>query len=49
MGVFNFKAGNKVSKVIDPIALAADRAYALKILAISFLPALLMTALLFAF
>jgi hypothetical protein len=48
MGVFNFKAGNKVSKVIDPIALAADRAYALKILAISFLPALLMTAVLFA-
>ena len=49
MGVFNFNAGNNVSKVVDPVALAADRAYALKILAISFLPALLMTALLFAF
>jgi hypothetical protein len=44
MGVFNFNAGNNVSKVLDPVALAADRAYALKILAISFLPALLMTA-----
>ena len=46
MGVFNFNSGNKVSKVKDPVALAADRAYAIKILLISFVPALLLTALL---
>ncbi len=48
MGVFNFNSGNSVSKVKDPVALAADRAYAIKILLISFLPALLMTGLLLA-
>lgn len=47
MGVFNFKSGNNVTKVIDPVALAADRAYAIKILGISFLPAFFATALLF--
>lgn len=48
MGVFNFNSGNSVSKVKDPVALAADRAYAFKILLISFLPALLLTGLLLA-
>lgn len=47
MGVFNFNAGNSVTKVVDPIALAADRAYAFKILAISFAPAVILTAALF--
>lgn len=47
MGVFNFKSGNNVTKVIDPVALAADRAYAIKVLGVSFLPAVLATALLF--
>lgn len=49
MGVFNFNSGNDVSKVKDPIALAADRAYAIKILLISFPPALIATGILFAF
>ena len=48
MGVFNFNSGNKLSKIKDPVALAADRAYAIKILLISLLPALLLTGLLLA-
>ncbi len=49
MGVFNFNSGNAVSKVKDPVALAADRAYAIKILLISFPPALIASGILFAF
>ena len=48
-GLFNFGTAGDVSKVKDPAAIAADRAYAVKILLLSLLPALVMTALLFIF
>jgi uncharacterized membrane protein len=43
-GLFNFDRTGDVKKVVDPAALAADRAYAFKVLAISFIPAVVATA-----
>jgi hypothetical protein len=46
-GVLNFGKAGDVSKVSDPAALAADRAYAIKIILMSVASASVMTALLF--
>jgi hypothetical protein len=43
-GLFNFDKSGDVKKVVDSAALAADRAYAFKVLAISFIPAIALTA-----
>lgn len=48
-GLFNFERAGDVKKVVDPSALAADRAYAIKVLLISFIPAVIMTAVVLAF
>jgi len=48
-GLFNFDRAGDVKKVLDPTALAADRAYSLRILLLSFIPALVMTGLVFLF
>ena len=48
LGVFNFGAKGSTHQVKDPVALAADRAYALKILSLAFLPAIVMTAVVIA-
>lgn len=47
-GLFNFERAGDVKKVVDAAALKADRAYAVKVLALSFLPALVMTGVVFA-
>ena len=46
-GVLNFGNAGDVSTVSDPAALAADRAYAIKIILMSVVSASVMTALLF--
>jgi hypothetical protein len=43
-GLFSLEKAGATTKVKDPVALKADRAYALKILGISFLPAIVLTA-----
>ena len=43
-GLFSLEKTGATTKVKDPVALKADRAYALKILGISFLPAIVLTA-----
>jgi hypothetical protein len=47
-GVLNFGKAGAVTKVLDPVALAADRAYAFKIIFQSALLASILTAVLFA-
>ena len=44
-GLFSFERLGDVTKVVDKAALKADRAYALRILITSFIPALALTAL----
>lgn len=44
-GLFNFERAGDVKKVVDATALAADRAYAIKVLVTALIPALIMTAL----
>lgn len=46
-GLFNFDRAGNVKKVVDKDALTADRAYAIKVLALSLLPAIVMTAVLY--
>jgi hypothetical protein len=48
-GLVNFGRAGDVSKIADPESLAADRAYAIKVLAFALAPALLMTGVVFAF
>ena len=43
-GLFNFDRAGDVKKIVDAAALAADRAYALKVLLTAIVPALIMTA-----
>jgi hypothetical protein len=43
-GFFSLEKAGATTKVKDPVALKADRAYAIKILAMSFMPALILTA-----
>jgi hypothetical protein len=43
-GLFSLEKAGATTKVKDPVALKADRAYALKILGISSLPAIVLTA-----
>jgi hypothetical protein len=43
-GLFSLEKAGATTKVKDPVALKADRAYAIKILAMSFLPAIVLTA-----
>jgi hypothetical protein len=44
-GLFSFEKAGATSKVKDPAALKADRAYALRILITSFIPAMALTLL----
>jgi hypothetical protein len=46
-GLVNFGRAGDVSKIADPVALAADRAYAFKVLFIALIPALLMTGVIY--
>ena len=48
-GLFSFQRLGDVTKVADTAALKADRAYALKILLLSLIPATVMTAVLYLF